>query len=184
MYEYERNIIRHKYKVVAEVHIRVDNDVDKGLSTNNHLIITFPSLSTRPSWKIYNTKLLHLIWIYIIADRIGRTWDHPLLNKGNDGVNVGRGRGVEVVEVRRMAAGGPPRLKKYRRDESEVSCCLKYLIFGFNVIFWLLGLFILGVGVWAWSEKETLSNLSKLTRIALDPAFILVLIGSMTFVIG
>lgn len=27
-----------------------------------------------------------------------------------------------------------------------------------------MGLFILGVGVWAWSEKETLSNLSKLTR--------------------
>ncbi|XP_021957231.1 tetraspanin-5 [Folsomia candida] len=81
-------------------------------------------------------------------------------------------------------AGPPPRLKKYRRDESEVSCCLKYLIFGFNVIFWLMGLFILGVGVWAWSEKETLSNLSKLTRVALDPAFILVLVGSMTFVIG
>ena len=31
---------------------------------------------------------------------------------------------------------GPPR-KKYRRHESEVSCCLKYLIFGFNVIFWV-----------------------------------------------
>lgn len=34
-------------------------------------------------------------------------------------------------------AGPPPRIKKYRRDESEVSCCLKYLIFGFNVIFWV-----------------------------------------------
>lgn len=78
----------------------------------------------------------------------------------------------------------PPPRKKYRRDESEVSCCLKYLIFGFNVIFWLLGLFILGVGVWAWSEKETLSNLSRLTRVALDPAFILVLVGALTFIIG
>ena len=24
-----------------------------------------------------------------------------------------------------------------RRDQSEVSCCLKYVIFGFNVIFWV-----------------------------------------------
>ena len=50
--------------------------------------------------------------------------------------------------------------------------------------FQLLGLFILGVGVWAWSEKETLSNLSRLTRVALDPAFLLVVVGSLTFVIG
>lgn len=27
--------------------------------------------------------------------------------------------------------------RKYRRDQSEVSCCLKYVIFGFNVIFWV-----------------------------------------------
>ncbi|MPD02134.1 Tetraspanin-17 [Portunus trituberculatus] len=27
--------------------------------------------------------------------------------------------------------------KRYRRDQSEVSCCLKYVIFGFNVIFWV-----------------------------------------------
>lgn len=30
--------------------------------------------------------------------------------------------------------------RKYRRDQSEVSCCLKYVIFGFNVIFWVSGL--------------------------------------------
>lgn len=28
-------------------------------------------------------------------------------------------------------------VRKYRRDTSEVSCCLKYLIFGFNVLFWV-----------------------------------------------
>uniref|UniRef100_A0A0K8RCS8 Putative tetraspanin n=1 Tax=Ixodes ricinus TaxID=34613 RepID=A0A0K8RCS8_IXORI len=27
-------------------------------------------------------------------------------------------------------------VRKHRRDKSEISCCLKYLIFGFNVIFW------------------------------------------------
>lgn len=41
----------------------------------------------------------------------------------------------------------------------------------------LLGLGILTVGVWAWSEKDTFHNLSKITNIALDPAFILICIG-------
>jgi len=36
---------------------------------------------------------------------------------------------------------------------------------------------VLAVGVWAWSEKDTFSNLSRLTNVALDPAFIFILIG-------
>ena len=70
------------------------------------------------------------------------------------------------------------------RDTSEVSCCLKYVIFGFNVIFWLLGLGVLAIGIWAWTEKDTFNNLSKLTNIALDPAFIFIWGGAITFVIG
>ncbi|CAL4066027.1 unnamed protein product, partial [Meganyctiphanes norvegica] len=75
-------------------------------------------------------------------------------------------------------------VKRYRRDQSEVSCCLKYVIFGFNVIFWLLGLSILAIGVWAWTEKDTFNNLSRLTNIALDPAFVLIVSGLITFTIG
>lgn len=89
-------------------------------------------------------------------------------------------------------------VRKYRRDTTEVSGCLKYMIFGFNVLFWvsvcfdvfpnflnkfrffgqLLGLGILTVGVWAWSEKDIFNNLGKVANIALDPAFILICIGS------
>lgn len=69
-----------------------------------------------------------------------------------------------------------PAVRKYRRDTSEVSCCLKYVIFGFNVMFWWLGLGIMAVGVWAWTEKDTFNNLSRLTNVALDPAFILILV--------
>jgi tetraspanin-5 len=65
-----------------------------------------------------------------------------------------------------------------------VSCCLKYVIFGFNVIFWLIGLSILAIGVWAWTEKDTFNNLSLLTNVALDPAFIFIWAGAITFVIG
>jgi len=78
----------------------------------------------------------------------------------------------------------PSRSKRRRRNHSEVSCCLKYVIFGFNVIFWLIGLSILAIGVWAWTEKDTFNNLSLLTNVALDPAFIFIWAGAITFIIG
>ncbi|CAH2040383.1 tetraspanin-5 isoform X1 [Papilio machaon] len=77
-----------------------------------------------------------------------------------------------------------PGIRKYRRDTSEVSCCLKYVIFGVNVLFWFVGLIVLAVGIWAWMEKDTFNNLSRLTNIALDPAFILICVGTITFIIG
>uniref|UniRef100_A0A3B3BXL1 Tetraspanin n=1 Tax=Oryzias melastigma TaxID=30732 RepID=A0A3B3BXL1_ORYME len=36
---------------------------------------------------------------------------------------------------------------------AEVSCCVKYILFGFNIIFWLLGAAFLSIGLWAWAEK-------------------------------
>ena len=69
-------------------------------------------------------------------------------------------------------------------DASEISCCLKYMIFGSNVIFWLTGLLITLVGLWAWTEKEVFNNLSRLTNIALDPAFIMICAGCLAFTIG
>lgn len=48
----------------------------------------------------------------------------------------------------------------------------------------LLGLCIMAVGFWAWTEKDVFNNISKLTTIALDPAFILICSGTITFIIG
>ncbi|KAK1125356.1 hypothetical protein K0M31_005726 [Melipona bicolor] len=42
----------------------------------------------------------------------------------------------------------------------------------------------MAIGVWAWTEKDTFNNLSRLTNVALDPAFILILVGTVTFIIG
>uniref|UniRef100_A0A8D8QVF0 Tetraspanin-5 n=1 Tax=Cacopsylla melanoneura TaxID=428564 RepID=A0A8D8QVF0_9HEMI len=78
-----------------------------------------------------------------------------------------------------------PTVEKYtRRSSNEISCCLKYIIFAFNVIFWLLGLSIFAIGVWAWTEKDALRNFSRVTNIVLDPAFIFIIIGCITFIVG
>lgn len=55
-------------------------------------------------------------------------------------------------------------------------CSFLNLLFLF-VLFQWLGLGIMAVGVWAWTEKDTFNNLSRLTNVALDPAFILILVG-------
>ncbi|XP_044762371.1 tetraspanin-5 isoform X5 [Coccinella septempunctata] len=74
--------------------------------------------------------------------------------------------------------------RKRRRHTSEVSSCLKYMIFTFNVILWFFGLLVLAVGLWAWTEKDTFNNLGKVANIYLDPAFVLICIGALTFLIG
>lgn len=48
----------------------------------------------------------------------------------------------------------------------------------------MIGLCILMVGFWAWCEKDIFNNLSRMTTIALDPAFILICGGAITFVVG
>lgn len=45
----------------------------------------------------------------------------------------------------------------------------------------MFGLSVMAVGVWAWTEKNAFNNLSKLTHIALDPAFALILIGKLLY---
>ncbi|XP_014099971.1 tetraspanin-5 isoform X1 [Bactrocera oleae] len=77
-----------------------------------------------------------------------------------------------------------PSVRKYRRETTEISCCLKYLLFSSNVVVWIAGLCVLAVGIWAWNEKDMFSNLAKLTFIALDPAFVLICTGTITFIIG
>jgi len=43
---------------------------------------------------------------------------------------------------------------------------------------------MLGIGLWAWTEKDMFQNLSKLSQIPLDPALLLILAGALIFVIG
>lgn len=43
---------------------------------------------------------------------------------------------------------------------------------------------ILAVGVWALNEKDMFNNLQKGIHLALDPAFALICVGTVTFIIG
>ncbi|XP_045386580.1 tetraspanin-17 isoform X3 [Lemur catta] len=70
-------------------------------------------------------------------------------------------------------------------QEPEVGCCGKYFLFGFNIVFWVLGALFLAIGIWAWGEKGVLSNISALTDLGgLDPVWLFVVVGGVMSVLG
>uniref|UniRef100_A0AAQ6AFU0 Tetraspanin n=1 Tax=Amphiprion ocellaris TaxID=80972 RepID=A0AAQ6AFU0_AMPOC len=75
--------------------------------------------------------------------------------------------------------------KHHHFKGAEVSCCVKYFLFGFNIIFWLLGAAFLAIGLWAWAEKGVLSNLSSITDLGgFDPVWLFIVVGGVMFVLG
>ncbi|KAG8135216.1 hypothetical protein E2320_008263 [Naja naja] len=49
----------------------------------------------------------------------------------------------------------------------------------------LAGVAFLGAGLWAWSEKGVLSDLSKMTRLhGFDPVFLILFVGGVMFILG
>ncbi|MBN3320616.1 TSN17 protein, partial [Atractosteus spatula] len=89
--------------------------------------------------------------------------------------------------------------KHHHFKVAEVSCCVKYFLFGFNIIFWLLGAAFLGIGLWAWAEKAqltfcsisssglqgVLSNISSITDLGgFDPVWLFIVVGGVMFILG
>ncbi|XP_062850928.1 tetraspanin-14 [Trichomycterus rosablanca] len=73
----------------------------------------------------------------------------------------------------------------YRYENAEVSCCYKYLMFSYNIIFWLAGAAFIAIGFWAWSEKGVLLDLTQVTRLhGFDPVWLVLLVGAVTFILG
>lgn len=68
------------------------------------------------------------------------------------------------------------------KERTEVSCCVKYLLFFFNVFFWLIGGLIVGIGLYARFEKTAYQDF--FSDIVLDPAFALIIVGSIMFILG
>ncbi|XP_008428755.1 tetraspanin-14 [Poecilia reticulata] len=73
----------------------------------------------------------------------------------------------------------------YRYDNPEVSCCYKYLMFSYNIIFWLAGAAFIAIGFWAWSEKGVLLDLTRVTQLhGFDPVWLVLVVGGVTFILG
>uniref|UniRef100_A0A8C7WK09 Tetraspanin-33 n=1 Tax=Oncorhynchus mykiss TaxID=8022 RepID=A0A8C7WK09_ONCMY len=73
----------------------------------------------------------------------------------------------------------------YRYENEEVSCCYKYLMFSYNIIFWLAGAAFIAIGFWAWSEKGVLLDLTQVTRLhGFDPVWLVLAVGAITFILG
>ncbi|KAF6731357.1 Tetraspanin-17 [Oryzias melastigma] len=86
-----------------------------------------------------------------------------------------------------IATAVPGRMSRKQRHfkGAEVSCCVKYILFGFNIIFWLLGAAFLSIGLWAWAEKGVLSNISSITDLGgLDPVWLFIVVGGVMFILG
>nr|CAB3267306.1 tetraspanin-5-like [Phallusia mammillata] len=66
----------------------------------------------------------------------------------------------------------------------EVGCCTKYFLFSFNVLFWIIGLTLLGAGIWAWSEKGFFDNLSIISSLPIDPVLIIIIIALVMFILS
>ncbi|CAI5447883.1 unnamed protein product [Caenorhabditis angaria] len=90
--------------------------------------------------------------------------------------NAGQQRVYRQSQIRYAPGAG---------GESEISCCVKYSVFGFNVLFFLLGFFLLLIGVWAQIEKNNIySHLNKASKLYLDPTWSVLIVGFLTFSIG
>lgn len=68
------------------------------------------------------------------------------------------------------------------RDRSEVSLAIKYLIFAFNVLIWVIGVLLIAAGSWALSQKD--NNISVLGNFFLSPVVLLLIAGCVIFAVG
>ncbi|XP_076152575.1 tetraspanin-33 isoform X2 [Alosa pseudoharengus] len=67
------------------------------------------------------------------------------------------------------------------RDEfSFVSPVVKYVLFFFNMIFWVISLVLISIGVYARMTKHAEAAMAHLT---VDPAILLIVVGSLMFLI-
>ncbi|KAK3752329.1 hypothetical protein QZH41_010349 [Actinostola sp. cb2023] len=67
-------------------------------------------------------------------------------------------------------------------ERSDVSICVKYLVFFFNVFFWVIGGLMIAVGLYARLEKTAYQEF--FSDILTDPAFALIIVGCVMFILG
>ncbi|XP_022079962.1 tetraspanin-5-like [Acanthaster planci] len=81
-----------------------------------------------------------------------------------------------------------PSLRRFRRAPPgvEVSPCIKYTLFFLNMVFWLLGVFLLGFGIWGVVSKALASveAIAEVAGIGFDPMYGFIIVGAVIFILA
>jgi len=94
------------------------------------------------------------------------------------------GRGASVHPERQARSR---RQRRIPTGFTYISGCVKYTMFFFNFIFWLMGLLLMGIGIYAimdkWSSGEAF-KLSTIFDVIFNIGFLLLLIGFIVFIVS
>lgn len=75
-----------------------------------------------------------------------------------------------------------PKMTRQSSAPSQISLCTKYSLFFANFIFWLAGVGLIAIGVWAWLDRGFFGNLDQfVTSWYLDPILWFALVGVIIF---
>ncbi|XP_064630462.1 tetraspanin-33-like isoform X2 [Lineus longissimus] len=79
-----------------------------------------------------------------------------------------------------------PRLK-YNKDDTYVNLCVKYSVFVFNLLFWIVGAAMIGIGAWAYMEKnkffvDNQPDINSIYDIIFDVSIIIIVVGAILFI--
>ncbi|XP_033109788.1 tetraspanin-33-like isoform X1 [Anneissia japonica] len=61
---------------------------------------------------------------------------------------------------------------------------VKYLLFVFNFLFWIFGIALLAIGIWALVERESETSINSHVDFFTDPAIVLIVVGVVAFILG
>ncbi|XP_002739399.2 tetraspanin-17-like [Saccoglossus kowalevskii] len=98
-----------------------------------------------------------------------------------------RGAARPQRQVRRQTRRRVPRMestrKRHQRQQSgQVSLCVKYGIFFYNLVFWIVGTALLAFGTWGLVTKGT--SVDEIIGGFIDPMWFIVIIGAFIFIIS
>lgn len=95
----------------------------------------------------------------------------------------GRGASVHPEQSRQHRS----RRRRIPSGFTYISGCVKYTMFFFNFIFWLMGLLLIGIGIYAimdkWSSGEAF-KLNTIFDVIFNIGFLLLLIGVVVFIVS
>ncbi|XP_072051151.1 tetraspanin-5-like isoform X2 [Amphiura filiformis] len=118
-------------------------------------------------------------------------YQHQSQYRGHSqGRSGGGGRGQGSARQRQPAGktGSLARIQRTARrvkESSEISLCIKYSLFFANFVFWLAGILLIGIGIWAWYDRGVLGDVENLVSSPfVDPVWWFIVLGGIIFVMA